>query len=58
MKIAVLSWWKEVGNSAGLASWSRAYAGTYEEVIESLSRVVDAGLLLQIAARENVASRN
>ena len=31
---------------------------TYEEVIESLSRVADAGLLLQIAVREDVASRN
>ena len=31
---------------------------TYEEVIESLSRVADAGLLLQIAARADVASRN
>jgi hypothetical protein len=31
---------------------------TYEEVIESLARVADAGLLLQIAAREDVASRN
>ena len=31
---------------------------TYKEVIESLSRVADAGLLLQIAARADVVSRN
>ncbi len=31
---------------------------TYEEVIESLSRVAEAGLLLQIAGRADVASRN
>lgn len=31
---------------------------TYEEMIESLSRVADAELLLQIVARADVASRN
>ena len=31
---------------------------TYEEVIENLARLADARLLLQIAARENMASRN
>ena len=31
---------------------------TYEELIESLARVADAGLLLQITAREDVVSRN
>jgi dihydrodipicolinate synthase/N-acetylneuraminate lyase len=31
---------------------------TYEEMIESLARLADAGLLLHIAAREDVASRN
>ena len=31
---------------------------TYEEIIESLARLADAGLLLHVAAREDVASRN
>ena len=31
---------------------------TYEEVIESLARVADAGLVLHISAREDVTSRN
>jgi hypothetical protein len=31
---------------------------TYEEIIESLARLADAGLLLHIAAREDAASRN
>ncbi len=31
---------------------------TYDEIIESLSRLADAGLLLQIAARDDEAKRN
>jgi hypothetical protein len=30
----------------------------YEEIIESLARLADAGLLLHVAAREDVTSRN
>jgi len=46
----------------GLSQITVAYpwviGDNYEEIIESLSRLADAGLSLHIAARENPPSRN
>jgi len=49
---------KDKGATQVTVAFPWVLGDTYEEVIESLTRVADAGLLLQIAAREDVARRN
>lgn len=49
---------KAKGDTQMVVAYPWAIGDTYEEVIESLSRLADAGLNLHIVAREESPSRN
>ncbi len=49
---------KAKGATQVIVAFPWALGDTYEELIESLGRLADAGLLLQVVARENLPRRN
>lgn len=49
---------KAVGQTQVLVGYPWVLGDTYEELIESLSRLADAGLTLHIAARKDWPSQN
>lgn len=56
--IRICSESKAKGVKHVMIAYPWALGDTYEELIESLSRLADAGLLLHIAAREDWPSQN
>ena len=49
---------KSRGADHVVIGWPRALGDNYDEMTESLSRLVDAGLQLRIATRNDQPSRN